>query len=303
MRAAPPGYGQSSSYSSTQGSPVESTPANTPPVPPVTTPAGTTPSIPESSPATAPGYGQSSFSSINISPTAAATASIPGFAPRNAGSTEISPAQTTAPSAPGYVNQPAAPACTLAPAYGNALGAVGASLPSGSFGKVIPAGAVNSVVGALMGKMHGMLGGNAQLNGALPTGLPSTYVGANGETQPLKFEGGMTVGNILDWCAYLAVHSYDNAGAIGHGVASGEVGGNGNLGSGVSISMGVPGAGISVGGGAGAGMGSGVGGGVGAHVSGGVDANVGAGADTGASLGGGFGADVRKRVHPRALRV
>lgn len=143
---------------------------------------------------------------------------------------------------------------------------VSANLPSGSLDKVIPKDSVNAVVGGLMGEINGKLGGSAQLNGALPTGLPSSYVDASGETKPLDYEGGMTLGNIVDWCAYLAVKTYADAGAVVKGSASGSA--SGNMGGSVSF-------GISLGGSA---SGS---------------------ADGGFSMGGSIG----KRAHARALRV
>lgn len=206
--------------------------------------------------------------------------------------------QAKSPNAPGYASQPAAPNIALSPIYGSALANVTAELPVDSLNKVIPKANVNAVVGALMGGIqgkanaalsaHGGGGVRFQLGASLPTGLPELFFSAQGMSMPLRFEGGMTVANILDWCAYLIVRTFADAGVEGALSALG----NGNLGIGEGINFGVL---LGADAGAGAGLDLGFGGTGGLHI--------GIGGDGGLNFDFGMGTGILNRKRARPLKV
>jgi hypothetical protein len=97
---------------------------------------------------------------------------------------------------------------------------VTSSLSADSLNKVVPKDQVNGMVAEFMGKLNSAVGGaNAKVSGGPPTALPSSYETGDGETKALNYEGGMTMGNIVDWTKYLTVKTYPDAGSLTTGSA------------------------------------------------------------------------------------
>lgn len=203
---------------------------------------------------------------VLVSPIAPDSAEIPGL---DTPTHQLDVAQAHSLDSPGFVSQPGAPACNLAPGYGSALTNLTAALPSNSLSLAIPEAHVDAVVAGLFLNINAALeahiDGAVQLKTSLPSALPTFYINAYGDSLALNYEGGMSLANILDWCAYLLVQVYVDAGAVLEGFAEGSAEFGGNFGLSGSISFSVDfaaGLGTAVGAQGGFGFGAGVRGGL-----------------------------------------
>jgi hypothetical protein len=176
---------------------------------------------------------------VQVCPTGPSDAEIPGY---GSPGYDLQQAQCTDQSAPGYVSQPSAPLVYLSPALGSAFANVTAELPVGILTKAIPYDDVDRVVAgifaAVNAKLEASVGVDAQLLGSLPQGLPSSYrPSPYGPEKPLNYDGGMSMANILDWCAYLSVRVWVGAGVQVRGSAYVGAGIGGNLGALVTLNV------------------------------------------------------------------